>query len=347
MKTLLLSTFIFLSFLGIGQDYSNYYNLVNRAEEKFISLGDSSCFKLYDEAFKSNTPFIKDPYIASQIAFYLKDSVRFYHFMKWCFSLGMPITSVNAAPIFQKNLKQNDWLKINAIYSLNYKPKTVDSTLYSNICHYCYQSDSIKLVMGTDHKLNQQFYASENAARKYILESLLQKGVYANEHLVPISSAAETKAFYKAYNRPDPYAGFPMAVFTPENELRVMCPFNIILHSYCFFQQHRELFFEMVKKGYLHPKEFGIMEEISIMWYKKNDNYSEQCSQPEVRTSYNILTTDNSRTINLYTTTPEGLKLVEQNRKTIYMQQFSVDEQKKRLEKELGFAFFFDFIDRL
>jgi len=347
MKLLaLFALLLVFSFSVLSQDYSSYYKLVNEAEEQFVLKRDNTCFALYDEAFASNKPFIKDPYIASQIAFYLGDTNRFYGYLRICFSNGMPVTAVDASPMLRTKLKPYSRIKISQIAKLHYKATEPDSTLYANICMCCYQSDSIKMVMNRDPIKIQRFYASENAARIYILDSLLRKGIYANEHLIPISSLEETKKFYKTYNRPDPYQQFPSSSDKSVYELRAICPFNILLHSHCFFQEHRELFFEMVKKGYLHPKEYGIMEETSIVWYEKDNNSGEQCSQPQVKTCYNILGLDAMRSNNCYTSTKEGLETVEINRKAIYMQSFAIDEAKKRLEKDLGIVFFFDFIDR-
>ncbi len=346
MKTLLLLLFISITINGNSQDYEKYYALINKAEEQFVTLKDNSCFRWYDDAFKSNVPFIKDPYIASQIAYYLKDSSRFYNYLGLCFSLGMPFTSVDAAVIFRKNLTTAERTRIKAIYDLKYKPKEVDSSAFAKICQYCYQSDSIKLVMGTDYLLNQQFYMSENAARQYILKGFLNKGIYFNEHLIPITSDEQTSIFLKENNKPDPYVGYPPMSNKSEWELRVACPFNILLHSHCFFQENKSLFLEAVKKGYLHPKEYAIMEETSIMWYKKDDNKDEICEAPTAKVCYNILGFDPFKSINIYTRTEEGIAQVEENRKAIYMQRFSIDQQKKKLEADLGFAFFFDFIDR-
>lgn len=343
MKSVALFSLLFaVHFSILSQDYTSYYKLVNKAEEQFVTKRDNSCFTFYDEAFAYNKPFVKDPFIAAQIAYYLGDTNRFYGYLRTCFSNGMPPTAIDASPMLRAKLTPYSRMKI-AQLSKFYKRTEPDSSLYANICLRCYQSDSLQKVMGRDTMKIQQFYATENTLRTLILDSLLKKGRFANEHLFPITSDTATALFYKTYNRQNP---FPSTASKSEYELRVACPYNILLHSHCFFQEHKALLMEMVKKGYLHPKEYAVLEETSIIWYRKDNNKGDQCSQPQKKICYNIIGHDALRAVNCYTSTAEGLETVEQNRKDIYMQRFSIDEQKKKLEKELGIVFFFDFIDR-
>lgn len=58
-----------LSHTADAADYTAYYDLINTAERKFIAHRDSSCYVEYDLAFAQFRPYVKDPYIAAQIAF--------------------------------------------------------------------------------------------------------------------------------------------------------------------------------------------------------------------------------------------------------------------------------------
>lgn len=345
MKNYILGVLLLSSFYSFSQEksYVDYYQLVNKAEEEFVMKMDSSCFKYYDKAFLGNKPFLKDPYIAAQIALYLNDTIRFNHYLKIAFQNGMPIKSVTASKLIKDRYPQLH-KKINQNFKLNYIEPHIDKELLETFCLMCYKSDSLKLKAGED---SPQFHASENKVRAYISEYLLKKGIFPNEHLLGITSNQMLKDFYQKFKKKDLYAGTTNADYVEESELRLKCPMNIVLHSQCFFQENKDYLFQALQAGYLHPKDYGILEETAYLWYKeKSTNKQETCKRPAEIVSYNILPTDPARTDQTYNVTAEGVRRAEANRVKIYMQKFTVDQRKKELEEKYGFAFFFDFVDR-
>lgn len=346
MKNYILGLLLLAAFNLFSQEksYVDYYQLVNKAEEEFVQKMDSSCFRYYDKAFANNKPFLKDPYIAAQIALYLNDTVRFDHYLKIAFQNGMPLTSVPASKLIRDRYQSGLSKRINQNFKRNYIGPHVDKDLQRTMCEWCYESDSLKLKTGGE---SPQFHASENKVRIYIRDSLLKKGIFPNEHLLGITTNDMLKDFYKKTNKKDLYAGTTNPNHPEEFELRLKCPMNIILHSQCFFQENKELLFQAVEAGYLHPKDYGILEETAFQWYKTPAaNKQENCKIPAEIVSYNILGVDPARKEQVYDATEQGARKAEANRKKIYMQKFSVDQRKHELQDKYGFAFFFDFIDR-
>ncbi len=346
MKNYILGALLLLTLNGFSQEksYVDYYNYINKAEEEFVMKMDSSCFSYYDRAFVSNKPFLKDPYIAAQIALYLNDTLRFNHYLKIAFQNGMPLRAFTASRFIKERYHPNLYKRINQLYKQNYVEPKVDAGLQKTICEMCYESDSLKLKEGGD---SPKFHASENEARIYIRDYFVKKGIFPNEHLLGITTSEGLKDFYKKTNRKDLYGATTAPEYAEETELRLKCPMNIILHSQCFFQENKDLLFEAVKAGYLHPKDYGILEETSYLWFKKStSNSTEKCKLPEKKVSYNIFGFDPTRTDQLYDVTAEGVKQADANRSKIFMQKFTVDKRKKELEEKYGFAFFFDFLDR-
>ena len=96
--------------------YIEYYNLVNKAEEEFVMKMDSSCYKYYDVAFAKNKPFLKDPYIAAQIALYLNDTLRFKHYLSIAFKNGMPLKSVAASKFIRERYYPQLYKTVNCLY---------------------------------------------------------------------------------------------------------------------------------------------------------------------------------------------------------------------------------------
>jgi len=331
---------------GATDDALRYHDLVNAAERAFLAHRDSSCYPLYDEAFRVHRPFLKDPYIAAQIAFSLRDTARFLGYLQVGFRHGMPLTAVEAAPLFRGHLSPDLRAAIRQRFASAKALTMVDPVLRDTICAMCYRSDSIKLSMGRDPAQLERFLQEEMRTRRFLLDSFLVHGRFINEQVLGISSDAVWNDFLRRTGRKDPYAmpGLPAMAMQEELELRLKCPLNIVLHGNCFFQQHWALFEQALRNGTLHPKDFAILEETSVLWYKKPDAEHESCPPPVLRsTYYNIFHGPADRT---YVNTPEGLAEVERNRAAIHLQTYAADEEKLRLERAEGFAFFFDFVDR-
>lgn len=329
-----------------AENYEKYYELINRAEEKFVLKKDRSCFIEYDIAFKRNKPFLKDPFIASQIAIYLGDTLKFYEYLKICFQNGMPITSVNASPIIKEINKNEIGRTILMLFDKFYNDKIIDVNTKDKICLMCYQSDSFKVKIGGR---SIEFYKNEDETRKYILDSFLVFGKFPNEQLLGITTDKTYTYFYEKFGRKSVYEDIiyqKQKDYFEEFELRLKCPYNIILHSRCFYTEYKELFFKAMQNGFIHPKEIGILEETAIIWHQNHNNPTEKCKKVEYKICYNIFGKEPGLTFQIFDNTENGLKIIEENRKKIFMQKYSVDQQKKAIEKETGIKFFFDFADR-
>lgn len=317
----ILCLLISLSNETLAQNYSTYYTLINSAEEKFILNRDSSCYAAYDQAFAQYSPYLKDPFIASQIAFSLGDTNKFYAYLKICFQHGMPLSVVNTSPFIRKGLHAALMKEISLRYSEYYIEKKYDPILYDEIALMSYQSDSIKAFMGKDTSLINVFNRSEHATRSFLLDRLLHQGIFPNQMLFGISSDAKYDAFYTKTGR----------------------PYNIILHSRCFYTEHKDLFIQAMLNGYMHPKAIGILEETAVLWHKNDHDPQEKCPAAPYKIGYNIYGYNPMSTQQIFTSTSSGIAQVEKNRKAIYMQKFSIDLEKRKLEKMEGFKFFFDF----
>src|SRR5690349_1287502 len=84
------------------KNYLGYFDLVNRAEEQFVvNNNKTKCYALYDSAFSEyDKPFVKDFFIASQIAYYNGDTGRFLNYIKRGFDAGMTFQCLHAPHLF-------------------------------------------------------------------------------------------------------------------------------------------------------------------------------------------------------------------------------------------------------
>lgn len=331
-------------FSARAQDYAQYYELINRAEESFILNRDTACYTSFDKAFNQFDPFLKDPYIASQIALSLNDTSKFYEYLSICFEHGMPVTSVNSSPIIRQANTGKLKLSIDSLFQVKYISPVINQFQFDKICMMCYQSDSLKVYAGGH---GEEFSENEDETRAYLLDSFLTEGVFPNERLFGISTDYRSSKFYASYDRTNPYdewSLFKNAENPPkEFELYLSCPYNIIMHSQCFYWEHRALFINAMEHGYIHPKEIAIIEERSIIHQAKRGGTDYDCLPLDYRILYNVYGYNPMRSSQVFTKSIEGLVIVEKNRSDIYLQKYSIDLKKRQLETEQGFRFFFDF----
>lgn len=352
LKTSMRQTILFLSFFVCflhvnAQNYANYYRLINTGEEVFTETRDASCYAYFDSAFVSYDPFLKDPYIAAQIALSLKDTAKFYSYLEICFEHGMPYTAINSSPMIRKIRSPQSKRTIDSLFQVTSIRPDINPYQYDKLCMMCYQSDSLKVYLG-GHETG--FCENEDITRQYLLDTFLMHGLFPNERLFGISTDERQETFYAKFNRENPYQEWPIynqAQHDPVDfDLYLKCPYNIILHSQCFYWKHKELFHQAMLNGYIHPKEIAIIEERSIIHQGKRGESDYSCLPLEHRILYNVYGFNPMKSEQIYTNSSEGLRKVEENRAQIHLQKYSVDMKKLALERSEGFRFFFDFANR-
>lgn len=345
----------FISFqLNLFAQQMKYYNLINQAEEVFVSMHSKNCFTYYDLAFQTNARyFAKDAYIAAQISYYLKDNERTIQYLRRAFELGLPFSALKAAPIFSEIEKAILYPEIVQTYKTCKKPK-YDTAVRDEIYQRCFQSDSIKFYMGRDPQKIKAFHNFENDYRLYLFDQFLSKGTFPNENMIGIASDSIYSDFLKRHGHIDPWAEAEKSMLGNsyeepmiENELLAKFSFSVLLHSHCSFPNYHKQLFEAVMNGYMQPIEFAILHETSILWIK-NDNPANSCDQLVSNAYYNVIPFDPTSKFQtrVADSDVEKLKLVENNRALIGMQKYSIDQLKYKDQKELGIDFFFDFVNR-
>lgn len=344
--------------LSATADYRTYYRLVNTAEETFVNKRDKSCLAYYDSAFSAcKKPYVKDVYIAAQICYYLGDTALFLDYMGLAFQNGLPLSSTRSAPILRKIDHSPLYPKIAALYARYKNQPKPDLALREAVLKKCFESDSIKAGMGRDKVKIQAFYNSENAFRDYLFEACLSKGIFPNEHLIGIATDTMYQAFLKRNHKKDPYEAFyasgPFAgAAGSENDSRTdyellsKYALSVLIHSKCSFWKYREQLWQAVLSGYMQPKEYGLLHETSVAWNQDGFNSWDDCIISRQEVYYNILGYDPRSASQTFGGSEAQLKTVEANRRAICMQKYSVDQQKKKIQAEMGLWFFYDFLDR-
>jgi len=333
------------SFLHAKGNYGRYYELINRAEATFVNHQDNACFKYYDSAFSLYDPFVKDPYIAAEIAYYLKDTTTMLHYLDLCFKNGLPLSSVPSAPIF-RHIDQSDlYASISKLYTKDKGIKQTDAEAQRRIWLFCYESDSLKLKMGRDPLIRQQWFGEENVFREYLFREYLSKGLFPGERIIGIATDSMYNANLAYFHRPDLYAGIGFGTkdaYKQDYDLSSKYALPVLLHSRCSFPKYREQLWQAVINGYLQPKEYAILEVTSTLWNQHHDNAWDDCNASERDLYYYILPEEERKS----GFSEQVIDTIEQHRQAIYLQSYKIDKAKKQLQEQTGIWFFYDFTDR-
>ena len=333
---------------------NEYYDLINQAEETFVLKRDQSCFAIYDKAFKVKGAkyFAKDAYVAAEIAYYLKLNVQVKKYLKLSFELGMPISALKSGNIFAAIQRTSLYPEILSIYKTCKKP-AFDIETREKVYNFCFSSDSIKFLLRTNLPVQQQaYYRVENDFRSYLFDEFLTKGIFPNENLIGIASDSIYADFIKRNNKVDQWELAAKQFFGDsepelmENDFVSKFSFSVLLHSQCSFPKFQPYLLNAVENGYLHPSEYALLKETSVLWNQDSKNPWDDCTLQIAPAYFNIFRFTPTSKYQTYVD-PKNTELilkVEQNRAEIHMQKLSVDNEKLKLQKELGIRFFFGFL---
>lgn len=328
-----------------AQNYHQYHALVNEAEKQFLLKDDSKkAFKLYDEAFKKfKRPFLKDVYVAAQIAYYKGDTTQFLSYIKKCYDLGMTIQCLHKAPIFAIIFDNTNLVRVlNNSYNKR-KVITIDTAIRDSVFLKFHLMELAKDEMGKDTDLIQKFKQMDILNTIYY-SSFLKKGVFPSEQLIGIETDSIFNYLLQKYKlKPrlsvqEKLSNSNIKFGKPlpnDYELWNSMAYISYLHYPCSFQRDKNLLIKAIETGFVHPKDIALMEEWQAL-DQNNDFSVHDCTFTPKPYYYNLKS-------DLTKTDSASLIGVEENRKRLNMQEYSVDVIKKKMEREKGFVFFFGF----
>lgn len=346
-----------------AKDYGKYYELINKAGEAFVNKEVKTAYQLYDKAFSAyKQPYVKDCYIAAQIAYASGDTNRFLRYLGIAFANGMPLTAYPAAKILRSTL-QNEQLyaQVKAIYKKNSTKFVPDIAESDKLELLSYTNDSLKKLASIDKESALRFWAHEEKMRAYIEQQYIAKGTFPSEKMFGITSEATREDFKERWNKEPLFdkaqfekdfklSGMSVNIADAPREeysLRYTTGYNVFVHYTCTWKEYKDKLWRCVENGYLSPKEYGLLYETSVLWNRSSPTHklNKMCDYEPEQAYFNILYKDPFKQQQTYTDSPELLPIVEANRAKYYIQKFSVDKELKKLGKEHGFKFFFGFMN--
>jgi hypothetical protein len=188
--------FVFLLFYcsGFSQDYTQYHQLVNKAEEEiFVHKKTGAGLDLYQQAFTSyDFIFLSDCLTATQIALYAKDEPRFFRFMRKAFENGLlprnirHISYIKNHPLYIRN--QDSLLAMYKLCRKKYLSR-IDTTLLKQV-YEMYALDqaekngAIGATSGVSYSRN---YSRQISERVEELRNLVAKKGWPGEKLMGLA----------------------------------------------------------------------------------------------------------------------------------------------------------------
>ncbi len=277
--------------------YSQYYIIVNSAEEAFVNNNIDSCYRLYDSAFKAfDKPFVKDIYVAAQIAYWHGDTDVFLHYLQIAFNEGMPLECVYIAPILKgikNNLLFND--RVNELYKhrVIFKiDEKIKDTIYT-IKHR--EREAHDLLNGPYNKENIVNMKKVNNENVTAIIKYLDRGIWPSEKVIGIYTDDDYESFLNRHNYREKqddlskFAGIKLTPILSSYALYNEAAYIPLLHDPYRFYEIKAKLFKMVKNGLLHPGDYALFEEWSYHAKRVDEKYTTSCPELVKRPLYNIL----------------------------------------------------------
>jgi hypothetical protein len=245
----ILGLFICCVKLIAGINYINYHKDIINAEDLFIRNNDKAAVEAYKRIFTQySKAFVKDCYIAAQVACHVKDTINLKLFLTMCFNKGMEWSIIDADsnlaallnqyPSYKKVIK-NEYDNSRDIFcsSINIPLRYEITTMFKKDQLY----HDIKPQKLWDSLF--RMVTKENIER--IITITKQYG-YPGEHLIGISNNILDNT----------------CITLTDSDLEEITPL-FFYHQACGFQILSKELYESVIKGDIHPREYATLYEWS------------------------------------------------------------------------------------
>lgn len=314
-------------------NYEIYHHYINTAEELFFveNKPDSSLYYFKKAFSEFDFVFVKDPLNAAQIAYFCHKP--FEEYLIKGFENGLKISHLASIKLF--NPKYNELLNNKSLldkYAIC-REKYVKK-LDLNYLSYVYEkatNDQIdKIKKDYDDIL---FMNMDDWLTRIRLKGFPSAKIIGIDDRTIFSEIGKPE---KDFDQIKLKFGNALSDFTPDERILSSDFIMIMLiHNQCSYQELKNIFGELIKKGEIHPREVGVIYDNQFR--KLNSvNYRCQLLSPtegvfylNLFCRYNLLDCDE--------------KQADSMRKKWFIVPLSVDKAKKEYEQKYGFRLFYGF----
>lgn len=322
-------------FAAISQEpnYEIYHSYINKAEELFFieNMPDSSLY-YYKKAFTEfDFVFVKDPVNAAQIAYF--SNQPFEEYLIKGFENGLKLSHLSLiklfSPIYYDLLNDKSLLDKYGICRQKYIKK-----IDFNYLSYVYE----KAVNDQIDKRKKDYDDILFVNMGDWLTRIRLKG-FPSSKIIGIDDRtifSETGKPEKDIDHLRMRFGNTLSYFTADDQILSSSFIMIMLiHNQCSYQELKNSFVELIKKGEIHPREVGVLYDNQ---FRKLNSADYRCEVPRP--------TDGLFYLNLfcwYDLLGCSEKQADMMRKKWFIVSLSVDKAKKEYEQKYGFKLFYGF----
>lgn len=268
--------------VSYGQgNYWEYHKNINKAEHSFFMKNDPKhAFLIYDQlAGAYSFHFVKDFFLAAQIACKNSDHGRAYKYLEICFRNGLNIAQLALSPVFAQAGFDGGNARLQALYQQCRKEylNRMD-TAYRKKIYKLYAQDQIDKSLPTG-KYNELLANNLNELINWVRTKGFpsDKTIGIDDSTISIEGRTLMQWYIATCKAngivPDQHIG------QAEDNLLSSCTgLYFLVHHPCAVQQLGPYISEEIKKGNMHPRDAGMLYDNMIRMKKLSGDKKLSCA---------------------------------------------------------------------
>lgn len=263
LKCLLPMLLVLCAHWSYGEvNYFNYHRGINKAEHLFfVENKQRQAFAIYDQLLQHyDFIFIKDYFIAAQIACKYQDTQRVYKYLAACFKNGLNIAELSLSPVLSSCNMQEGNEKLRSLYdscrSVYLSRIDLD---YLGKMYQQYSEDQ------NDKSLPRQQYNETLQAHLERLIGLIKTRGFPSDKLIGVEDSTvkvngrNLRQWYLKVCRDNFVSPNSYLSFNNNGSLSSCVALWLLLHHSCAYQYLEPYIVTEIRKGNLHPRDAGLL----------------------------------------------------------------------------------------
>lgn len=263
IKRLLPVLLVLGSYLSHGEvNYFNYHREINKAEHLFfVENKQRQAFAIYDKLLQHyDFVFVKDYFIAAQIACKYRDTQKVYRYLTACFKNGLRIGQLSLSPALADCGMQEQNPKLRSIYDSCRKMYLAKIDLdYLGKMYQQYSEDQ------NDKSLPRQQYNEALRRHLELLIGYIKTKGFPSDKLIGIEDSSvkvngrNLEQWYKKVCRDNFVRPNDHLSFNDNGSLSSCVALWLLLHHSCAYQYLEPYILAEIRKGNLHPRDAALL----------------------------------------------------------------------------------------
>ena len=264
--------------------YFEYHAQVNKAESLyFIANRPAAAFKVYDDLLSCyDFVFVRDFYVAAQIACTCNDRKRVSHYLDACFKNGLRLEQLGLSPVFKEyGFTVSADTALSALYERDRNQYLAHLNQgYRAKMYQLYSEDQID-----KHGPNKSYRQSIQAHMQEFLDDIAVSG-FPGAKLIGIDDATvrvKGLSFKQWYQKVCSVRGVAIDEYhgNGEDASLASCTFiPFLLHHPCAYEKIQPFIRQEIAKGNLHPRDVGLLHDNIMRLGAQSRMLSIPCKAP-------------------------------------------------------------------